>query len=154
MITVELVRNLVEKALCADELFVVEISVGPRNKIKVVLDSDKTVAISDCILISKAVEHNLDRDAEDFSLEVTSAGLGQPLKLLRQYSKYVGKGLEITVENGSKIAGELKKVGSEFIELLEEQHKTKKTKGGTDDTLLHKLALNNIKMAKAIITIR
>jgi ribosome maturation factor RimP len=126
--------------------------VEPKHKIKVVLDSDKTVAISDCIAINRAIEQKLDRDEQDFSLEVTSAGLGQPLKLLRQYSKYIGKELEVTIDSGVKLSGELRNVTTNFIE-LREKNKEKKSKGDVDNSLLLKLDMNNIKKAIAIITI-
>jgi len=153
MITDNYITELVNAALSTDELFIVDISVDPGNKIKVVLDSDKTVSISDCISVSRAIEQELDRDTEDFSLEVTSAGLGQPLKLMRQYSKYIGKNLEVTDESGNKFSGELKNVNSDFIELLEVSKKSGKRKSGLNDLVLHKLQVANIIKAQAIVTI-
>ena len=152
MIAVDYIESLVNDALSTGDLFLVEVSVEPNHKIKVVLDSDKTVAISDCIAINRAIEQKLDRDVQDFSLEVTSAGLGQPLKLLRQYSKYIGKELEVTIDSGVKLSGELRNVNTNFIE-LREKNKEKKPKGDVDDSLLLKLDMNNIKKAIAIITI-
>ena len=153
MITDKYIEELVVDALSNDELFIVEVAVNSNNRINVILDSDNTVSIKDCITVSRAIEQQLDRDVEDFSLEVTSAGLGQPLKMLRQYSKYIGKELEITIDNGEKLSGELTKVNGEFVELLEQNKKLIKHKAKAGDRLLHKLALNNIKQAKAIITI-
>ena len=152
MIKVEYIENLVNDALGNDDLFVVEVIVE-GSRIKVVLDSDKTVAISDCIMINRAIEENLDRDEQDFSLEVTSAGLGQPLKLLRQYSKYIGKDLEVTVDGGVKLSGELKNVNTEFIELQEHNKSKKKKRGDSADVLLHRLDLSDIKKARAIVTV-
>ena len=151
MIKVEYIENLVNDALGNDDLFVVEVTVE-GSRIKVVLDSDKTVAISDCIKINRTIEDNLDRDEQDFSLEVTSAGLGQPLKLLRQYSKYIGKDLEVTVDGGVKLSGELKNVNTKFIE-LQEHNKSKKKKGDSADVLLHRLDLSDIRKARAIVTV-
>lgn len=153
MITDKYIEELVLEALSSDALFIVEVSVDSSNRINVVLDSDKTVAIKDCIVVSRAIESQLDREVEDFSLEVTSAGLGQPLKMLRQYSKHIGKDLEITVGNGVKVLGELTNVNGEFVELLERNKKLKGRKAKEDNSLIHKLALNNIKQAKAIVTI-
>jgi len=152
MIAVDYIESLVNGALSTDDLFLVEVTVEPKHKIKVVLDSDKIVAISDCIAINRAIEQKLDRDEQDFSLEVTSAGLGQPLKLLRQYSKYIGKELEVTIDSGVKLSGELRNVTTNFIE-LREKNKEKKPKGDVDNSLLLKLDMNNIKKAIAIITI-
>ena len=153
MITAEHIENLVNDALNKEDLFLVEVSVESNRKIKVVLDSDKTVSIADCISVNRVIEQNLDRDEEDFSLEVTSAGWGQPLKLLRQYNKYIGKELEITIVNGTMLSGELKKVNSEFVELLEERKKSTKLKDSLGDSLLHRLPIDNIKQARAIVTI-
>jgi len=150
MITSKNIRDVVEETLNNDDLYIVEVTVDLNNRIKVILDSDKTVSITDCISVNRAIEQHFDRDEDDFSLEVTSAGLGQPLVLLRQYNKLIGKKLEITVDNGLKLSGELKKVNGEYVELLEE---SKKRKAGTNEPLLHKLTLGNIKQAKAIITI-
>ena len=152
MITTEHISKLVNEALGSETLFLVEVSVDRYNKIKVVLDSDETVSIADCISVNRSIEQNLDRDDEDFSLEVTSAGLGQPLKLIRQYNKHIGKELEITSCDGIKFLGELKNVNDEFLELLQEKKKLKK-QVSTDNRILHKLALKNIKLAKAIITV-
>ncbi|PCH87043.1 MAG: ribosome assembly cofactor RimP [Flavobacteriales bacterium] len=150
MITSKNIRDVVEETLNNDDLYIVEVTVDLNNRIKVILDSDKTVSITDCISVNRAIEQHFDRDEEDFSLEVTSAGLGQPLVLLRQYNKLIGKKLEITVDNGLKLSGELKRVNGEYVELLEE---AKKRKAETNEPLLHKLTLGNIKQAKAIITI-
>ncbi|MBL4752305.1 MAG: ribosome assembly cofactor RimP [Flavobacteriales bacterium] len=156
MITVRYINDLVKDAIEGDDLFIVDVSVDLNGKIRVVLDSDSTVAIADCISVNRAIEQHLDRDEEDFSLEVTSAGLGQPLTMLRQYHKYIGKALEVTVDSGTKLSGKLKTVNEEFIELLEEEKKSKKSKKTRNklDTLqLHKLAINSIKKATAVVTI-
>lgn len=153
MIAIKHIEELAQGALSNNELFIVDISVDTGNSINVVLDSDCTVAIEDCITVSRAIEHQLDRDIEDFSLKVTSAGLGQPFRMLRQFSKYLGKDLEITVDNGVRLKGELKNVNSEFVELLERQNKIVKHKTIEGDHIVHKLAMKNIKEAKAIVTI-
>ena len=152
MITGDYIATLVKDAITSDHLFLVEVSVDNNNRIKVIVDSDKTVAISDCIAVSKAVENNLDRDQQDFSLEVTSAGVGQPLKLIRQYNKHIGKELEVTIDSGLVLSGELKGVNQNYIE-LEENTPKKRREENEGNPLFHKLNLNNIKMAKAIITI-
>ena len=152
MITEDYIADLVKKAITSDNLFLVEVLVDKNNGIKVILDSDKTVAISDCISISKSVEKNLDRDEQDFSLEVTSAGVGQPLKLIRQYSKHIGKQLEVTIDSGLVLSGELKAVTNDCIK-LEENATKKKREEHEGNALFHKFNMNNIKMAKAIITI-
>lgn len=87
---------LLKDALTKDgSLFLIDFSVSPDNKIKVVLDGDDGVTIEDCITISRAIEHNLDREEEDFSIEVTSAGAASPLLLPRQYKKNIGRKVRV-----------------------------------------------------------
>lgn len=89
-------------------MFIVDISVGPGNAILVNIDSDDGLSIDKCIEMSRHIEHQFDRESEDFSLEVSSPGLTQPFKVLRQYLKNLGKEVEIISGKGDKIAGTLK----------------------------------------------
>ncbi len=90
------VKTLLEEALNDDtSLFLIDFSVSADNSIKVVLDGDSGVNLEDCMKISRAIEHNLDREAYDFSLEVTSAGATSPLILARQYPKNIGRKLKV-----------------------------------------------------------
>lgn len=90
------VALLLEKALEENpSLFLISLSVTGDNQIKVVIDGDQGVSVQDCIEVSRAIEHNLDRDAEDFSLEVLSAGVSEPLTMLRQYHKNIGRDLKV-----------------------------------------------------------
>ncbi|MFS4466906.1 ribosome assembly cofactor RimP [Maribacter sp. 2210JD10-5] len=93
----ENVKKLLEAGLAADEsLFLIDFSVTADNMIKVVIDGDHGVTVEDCIKISRAIEHNLDREEEDFSLEVASAGAAAPMTMPRQYKKNIGRKLEVT----------------------------------------------------------
>ena len=76
-------------------LFLIDFTIGGDNSIRVVLDGDQGVSLQDCMDISRAIEHNLDREEEDFSLEVTSAGAASPLKYPRQYRKNAGRTLKV-----------------------------------------------------------
>ncbi len=83
-------------ALEEDErLFLIDLSITGENSIKVILDGDAGVTVQDCMKVSRAIEHNLDREEEDFSLEVASAGAASPLVLPRQYKKNVGRKLAV-----------------------------------------------------------
>lgn len=95
------VTELLNKALEENEsLFLIDFTIDTGNKIRVILDGDEGVNLSDCMAVSRAIEHNLDREEEDFSLEVTSAGATSPLELPRQYIKNIGRKLEVkTSEN-------------------------------------------------------
>ncbi len=86
------VETLLNNALEEDgNLFLIDFSISTDNKINVVLDGDSGVTVQDCMKISRAIEHNLDRDEQDFSLEVASAGAASPMVLPRQYKKNVGR---------------------------------------------------------------
>ncbi len=96
------VKELLEAGLQEDEsLFLIDFTITPDNRIKVIIDGDHGVTVDDCIKISRAIEHNLDREEEDFSLEVASAGATSPLMLPRQYGKNIGRKLEVETDEGS-----------------------------------------------------
>ena len=84
-------------------LFLIDFHLGLNHSIKVVLDGDKGVSLQECIRVSRAVEHNLDRETQDFSIEVTSAGVGEPLLLPRQYINNVGRKLKLLIRKGVSI---------------------------------------------------
>ncbi len=96
----EKVTSLLDKALGEHpSLFLIDFTMGSDNTIRVVLDGDQGVNLQDCMNISRAIEHNLDREDEDFSLEVTSAGATSPLELPRQYKKNIGRKLAVKTED-------------------------------------------------------
>lgn len=90
------VQALLDQALEADpSLFLIDFTMGADNSIRIVLDGDNGVSLQDCMDVSRAIEHNLDREEEDFALEVTSAGAASPLQYPRQYKKNVGRTLKV-----------------------------------------------------------
>ena len=92
----EKVSGLLEAGLLEKpSLFLVDLSISDSYKIMVTLEGDNGVTLQDCIDISRAIEHNLDREEQDFSLEVASAGVSTPLKLARQYQKNIGRTLKV-----------------------------------------------------------
>jgi len=97
--------------------YLVDVLVGADNTIIVEIDNDKGVNIDDCVALSRHLESKLDRDAEDFELTVTSAGLTSAFKTLRQYKKYEGKEVEVLSKNGQKITGLLKSSDTEGFTL-------------------------------------
>lgn len=101
------IRELAEKALEGTECFLVDVHVTPMNKIIVLIDRDGGVNIRQCVEVSRFIEKSLDRDAEDFELEVSSAGLDQPFKVLRQYQKNIGKEVDVKLTDGKKVKGNL-----------------------------------------------
>ena len=106
-------------------VFLVDLKISADKSIKVILDGDEEVNVKDCINISRAIEGALDRDEEDFSLEVASAGVGSPLKFPRQYYKNLGRKLEVISTEGLKFEGELTHVKDDAIELQWKQREPK-----------------------------
>lgn len=101
------IRELAERALEGTESFLVDVHVTPMNKIIVLIDGDGGVNIRQCVEVSRFIEKSLDRDAEDFELEVSSSGLDQPFKVLRQYQKNLGKEVDVKLKDGKKVKGNL-----------------------------------------------
>ena len=93
------VETLLSDALAEDEnLFLIDFSISLDNTIKVILDGDHGVSLKDCMRISRAIEHNLDREENDFSLEVASAGATAPMVVPRQYKKNIGRKLNVRTD--------------------------------------------------------
>lgn len=111
------VLEVVETTLADSDTFVVDCTINPSNEIMLTLDSDTHVSIDRCVEISRAVDAAFDRDVEDFSLTVASAGIGEPLKLLRQYQKIVGSAVEVVLKSGVKILAKLDAATAEGITL-------------------------------------
>ena len=103
MITKEIIESLIEEKLVDTDFFVVSIDISTANKISVEIDGDNGFPISECINFSRQIEGNLDREVEDFSLEVSSPGLNKPFLLTRQYLKNLNKLVEVKLIEGEKI---------------------------------------------------
>jgi len=116
--------------LLEDDTFLVEIRIKPTNNVKVYLDADNGLAIERCIKINRALYKKLEEAAifpdGDFSLEVSSPGVGEPLKTLRQYKKNVGRDVEVFLKDDSVIAGKLIDVNEGFLTLEVVEGKNKK----------------------------
>lgn len=110
MIAEEKIRALVEEKIGEGPLFIVDITVSAANKIKIELDGDQGISIDDCVAVSRQVEHNLDREQEDFELQVSSAGLGSPLRIERQYHKNLGREVSVLLNDGTERIGRLQAV--------------------------------------------
>ncbi len=115
----EKVEGLLAKALEENQkLFLIDLQIDSSNSIKVIIDGDEGVSVSDCVFVSRAIEHNIDRDELDFSLEVASAGATSPLVMPRQYFKNIGKTLEVKIIDGQTLEGELTEVTDTGIQLI------------------------------------
>lgn len=149
MIDKNLIIQLTEECLDGTNKFVVEIKVKSGNVIDVVLDSDQSINIDDCIEVSRAIESKLDRDIEDFALNVYSAGLDQGFKLIRQYKKYIGKEISVLFLTGKKYKGILLEVNSDSIKIEIPANKKKKTEKTTAE-----YRFEEIKETKAVVSFR
>ncbi|WP_295940212.1 ribosome assembly cofactor RimP [uncultured Alistipes sp.] len=107
MIDTKKITEIAENKLHDTDMFVVGCTCTPANDIELLIDSDTSVAIEACVALSKAIEAELDRDEEDFSLTVASAGVGSELKELRQYRKLIGKSVEVLLKSGIKVLAKL-----------------------------------------------
>jgi len=151
MIDKSKILDLVNQRIVETDIFVVDISVSASNAIRVTIDADSGVSIEKCIDISRQVEHNLDREAEDFALEVTSFGLDQSFKMLRQYNKNIGRDVKVFLNDGKIVKGTLIKVSEDFIRL--EKILTKKEIKENVDEILD-LDLASIKETKLEISFK
>ena len=95
------------------EYFLCDLSISADARIVVEIDHEEGVWIEDCVELSKFIEAGLDREQEDFELEVGSAGIGQPFKVLRQYEIHLGEQVEVLTREGKKFVGELSNVTPE-----------------------------------------
>ncbi len=148
----EKVNGLITEALLEKpSIFLVDLAVSDSFKISIGLDGDNGVALQDCIDISRAVENNLDREEQDFSLEVASVGVGTPLKMVRQYKKNVGRTLIVTT-NTEKIEAELVEANDVFIILSWKAREPKKV-GKGKETVQKEQQIPYTEIKEAVVTV-
>jgi ribosome maturation factor RimP len=121
MIHKEQILKIVENNIDASKQFVVDVTVSVANKINVTIDGYKGLSIDDCVALSRKIEKGLNRETEDFELEVSSPGLTQPFKVLQQYKKNIGKEVEVILNNGAKTNSMLLNVAENGVDLEEEK---------------------------------
>lgn len=148
----EKVHQLINQALLEKPtLFLIDLTITDSFKIIVTLDDDNGVILQDCIDISRAIENNLDREEQDFSLEVASVGVGSPLKMVRQYKKNVGRTL-IVKWVAEIIEAQLVDANEEFITLAWEAREPKKI-GKGKETIQKKQEIPYTEIKEAIVTV-
>ena len=152
MITSEQVKPVVEEKIAGTDVFIVELLVHPGNRIQVILDGDSGITIDTCVGVHRAIEKHFDREVEDYELSVSSAGVGEPLKVRRQYSKNVGREVSIKLPGGHTTEGTLTAVSDSGITVqnkVKEEVPGKKGKKWVDKT--HEIPFEEI--TEAIINI-
>ena len=101
MIQESTIRAIIEETIEGTDIFLVDLKISGGNKISVLVDAIGGLPITDCMKVSRGIEQNLDRESEDFSLDVSSPGLDKPLKVFRQYEKNMDRSINIsTIEEG------------------------------------------------------
>jgi len=151
------IKRLVENHLEGTDKFLIEVIVKPGNKIMVIIDGDTAVNIDDCKSVSRFIENNIDRESEDFELNVSSPGADYPIQLKRQYNKNIGRTLDLIMDDDSRIAGKLVAVAKTGIEIepgpLEDKKKKIKKEESTETTITL-IPFQNIKQAKVRISFK
>jgi len=146
------VKDLLEQGLAQHpDLFLIDFSISTDSKISVVIDGDNGVNLQDCIDVSRSIEHNLDREEHDFSLEVASAGATAPLRFPRQYRKNIGRTLEVTTEQ-ENIEGKLIDADETSIKMEWKAREPKKI-GKGKETVLKTAEIPYISIKKAVVVI-
>ena len=152
MILKELVNQEIESFLNDTEYYLVDINIDNTNRINIEVDSFEGVSIDFCAKLSKYIESKLDREVDDFELQVSSAGLTEPFKVLKQYEKNIDNEVEVLTNDGKKITGFL--VSADENEFVVQIEKTEKPEGAkrkitTQEDLIFKYT--DIKYTKYII---
>lgn len=152
MITKELVSQLVDSYLEPTDYYLVDVKITPDNRISVEIDSFEGVSIDFCVELSKHIEQQIDREVEDYELEVSSAGLTEPFKVIQQYQKNLGNEVEVLTKNGKKSTGILTDVKSTgFVIAVEKQVKPEGAKRKVTVTDEEEYSFEDIKTTKYII---
>ncbi len=148
MIGKEQIEAFAAEAVEGTDRFLVEVKIKAGNVIEVLLDADTAVVIDDCIAVSRFIESRLDRDTEDFELNVLSYGLSSPLVMERQLTKYVGKEVEVKTKDWVKVAGKLIAFDEQTVEIepLPKKNAKKKKKEAAET--------GNLKLDRSQIELR
>ena len=142
-----IIEHHLEGILAGKDIFLVGVKVDNNNKIIVHIDTHEGISIDDCVRVSKELEEKLDREMEDFALEVSSPGLDSPFRVIEQYQKNIGKKINLVKTDGEKLDGILKKTGKNGIVLEIIRGK----KGQPKDLELLELAFTEIKSGRVSI---
>jgi ribosome maturation factor RimP len=148
MIDQKKVETIVNEYLEGSEKFLVSVNVRPGNRVQVLLDGEKGIKIADCALLSKHIQTFFDRDKEDYDMEVSSVGVGSPLKMLRQYHINVGRNIMVLGHDLRKTRGKLVEVNEQGIKLEKESAGKKKKNDQAEEDKFVFFAFNDIKEAR------
>ena len=155
MIDKQLLTQTIEQAIEGSSIFIVDIKINPGNAIVVEIDSPENIDIDTCASITRKIEAVFDRDAEDYELEVGSAGLTAPFKVKGQYLKNIGNEAEVLTRDGRKMQGTLTAVGDDDFTI--EVAKKVKEPGAKRPSIIMEpitLEISNTKSVKYLINFK
>lgn len=147
MINRDVINKLVKDKVRALGGFLVDIRVSNTNQIKIEVDKPDGIHIDECVEISKYIQSKLDRDEEDYALQVSSPGMNEPFKVWEQYQKNVGKNVIVILKDSTTINGKLQDVNKESITVEEKTNKNKETK-------IHNFLFKDIKQTKKVFSFK
>jgi len=155
MIDKNVVKNLVSEWLKDKDYFLVDVEISDDNRIVVEIDHADGVWIEDCAALSRYLEERMDREEEDYELEVGSAGLGQPFKVPQQYQNFVGEEVEVLDADGKKYRGVLKSVdGNDFTVSSKEKVKVEGKKRPELQDVERVFQMDKVKYTKYLISFK
>jgi len=152
MISKDSIYQAIEQRLTNTDYYIVDVKVAPDNRISVEIDSFDGVSLEYCIEVHRYIESQFDREVEDYELEVSSAGLTEPFKVIKQYEKNLGNEVEVLTKSGKKITGVLVEANDTDFGLQIE--KTEKPEGSKRKVTVVEditLAYEDVKYTKYII---
>ena len=153
MIKKERIQRLVDEFLAEHkDIFLVSLKIGGGNQIEVLIDSFQGVKIGDCVKLSRHIEGNIDREEEDFALQIASAGLSEPFKVFKQYEKNVGRKVDVKLKGGEKVLGTMLSADEEKGIVLETKRREKIGKKKQVVVKRHELSFEQINQTKIIIS--
>lgn len=152
MINKQTIIDLVNEHFAGTDKFLVEVKILKGSVIEIYIDAPNHILIADCVALSRFVEGRLDREKEDFELQVSSPGATESFKVLQQYQKYIGTKVKVVTKEGAKHEGILKSANeNEFV--LEETRREKKPVGKGNHTVVENITLtyNQTKETKSVL---
>jgi ribosome maturation factor RimP len=144
------IENIVKEFISGTEIFLVSVKVSSANRITVLADKNGGITIDECVALHRHIEKNLNRDEEDFEMQVSSPGLDLPFIVTEQYYKNEGRRVEVTDTDGTKYTGTLKNVTSGGFELETEV----KVKGKQKEIKELSFNFDQVKSTRVILTIK
>jgi ribosome maturation factor RimP len=154
MITKEQVEKIITEKISGSDVFLVDVIIGTRNNIHVHLDTPAGISIDQCVEVSRYIVGQMDKDIEDYELEVSSPGLDAAFKVPQQYLKNIGKQVEITGKDGKKISAKLLQYSQESVEVEQMVKPSAPSKSKKPVPVVSNILLAEIKTIKSVVSFK